>query len=616
MNRRPRGAEDVRYDPAFPDEADVDGEFDDAEGDAAYDELDAVNGSVTPGSLDLTPGLAVPLRPMLLVATIGLAEGASIIAGALLMRAAIDQLVQGVVPGTRVVTLLGGLVLTALISAALRSLEFGVSEAIGYRYVARVRMAMFRHLLGTSTREMQRSSMGGVLLRFMGDLTAIRTWVSRGIARGMVSCTILLLGVLALALMDVRLAPVALGILLVGTGLSLREGTEVRRSWRDARRQRANLATNLADQVRSLAVVQSMGRLHGEASRFDRQNVRLTRHLLRYANVRATLRAVSGATASLAAIGVLAVGSLDITAGRATIGGVIAAMLVARQLARPIRTLGLSLEYWQTGRVSREKILRFLSRPRREADTVGLTGLRVGRGRLEFRDVHLGGALHGLSGVVPPGRVLALFGPNGAGKSSLLSLVARIADPDRGEVVLDGQSLAACTLSSCAARISMMGPALPLVRGSLRRNLLYRWPTAPEAELERVIRLCHVDEVIARLDGGLDGAIKEGGSNLSSGEAARVALARALVGAPKILLLDEPTVNLDEETRRAVHQIITHYAGTVIIATNDRHEAALADTVWRMDGGRIVEVVEGDAFRETALPSPPLPAWARADDRR
>jgi len=331
---------------------------------------------------------------------------------------------------------------------------------------------------------------------------------------------------------------------------------------------------------------------------------------VRYARVRGLLRGIATASGALAVVGVLVVGAFDVAAGRATVGAVVAAMIVARQMVRPIRILGLSHDYWQSAKVSREKIVMFLRRTERTAGNA--QRLLVGRGRIEFRDVRFGEALRGVSGTVPPRQMIALMGPNGAGKSTLLSIVARIIDPDEGEVLIDGQVLQDCTLRSCSSRISIVSPTMPLMRGSLRRNLLYRWRDAPEAELQRVIRLCGVQEVIDRLPGGLEGGVKEGGANLSRGEAARVALARALLGNPKVLLLDEPTNALDEASRARFHEALAHYGGTVILATHDPEEAALADAVWRMERGVVTEVVPGAmaAARDRRVLS--LPDWAKA----
>jgi ATP-binding cassette subfamily B protein len=602
---------DAGIDEAWDDDADLDLD------DGPAEEQERREALRFTGVVSAEAAVRVGWRPILLVTAIGLLEAATIVVTAVLMRVGVDDLVRHADSSNsalgldlrRLGWIAGGLAAAALFAAWVRMAEFSVSESIGYRYVERLRLRMYEHLQDATHRQVINSSTGGVLLRFMGDLTTIRTWVSRGVARGIVAGITILAGLGILAWLDPLMAPVALGILLVGAALSLGEGASVRRTTRGARRQRGNLATNLTDQVHALSVVQTMGRTGGERERFARQNARLTRNLLRYARVRGLLRGIATASGALAVVGVFVVGALDVAGGRASVGAVVAAMIVARQMVRPVRVLGLSHDYWQSAKVSREKIVMFLRRTDREASTG--RRLLIGGGRIEFRDVRFAQALRGVSGEVLPGQVVAVTGPNGAGKSTLLAMVARLQDPDEGEVLVDDQPLHECTLRSCSARISIVSPALPLMRGSLRRNLLYRWRDAPEAELRRVVALCGVGEVIERL-GGLDGGVKEGGENLSRGEAARVALARALVGNPKILLLDEPTNALDARSRARFHQALAHYGGTVLLATHDPDEAALADVVWRMEDGVIVEVIPGAVAAIRGGRPLSLPDWARA----
>lgn len=566
----------------------------------------------------LSPEDAVSIgwRPIAKVCTIGLAEAFAIVATTLLIRSAIDNLVLSASTGTSLLMVAGALVAVALFGAWVRWMEFSVSESIGYRYVNCLRMVMYTHLQGMPGRQLLNISRGGVLLRFTGDLATIRTWVSRGLAMGIVAMIAIAAAIATLAVLDPLMASTVVGILGVGAGLSLARGAKLRQATRSARRQRANLTTNLTEQIHGMATVQAMGRTSGEHDRLERQSVRLTRRLIHYASVRGSLRAISTASASLAVVGVVVVGVLSVDAGRTTIGAIVAAMIVTRLMLRPVRILGLSHDYWQSAKISREKIVGFLSRPYREVDDPERQTLRVRDGHIVFRDVHLAGSLNGITAEVQPRQIVAIMGPNGAGKSSLLSVVSRIADPDSGEVIIDDQVLGNCSLRSCAAQISLMSGDLPLMRGSFRRNLLYRWRDAPEAELERVIELCALRKVIAQFPEGLSGQVKEGGVNLSAGHAARVCLARALVGNPRILLLDEPTLNLDEATKRVFREILLHYSGTVLLVTHDSQEAAIADVVWKMEAGQIVSLIPGRTFRESIAEPTRLPAWARAGDRK
>jgi ABC-type multidrug transport system fused ATPase/permease subunit len=140
--------------------------------------------------------------------------------------------------------------------------------------------------------------------------------------------------------------------------------------------------------------------------------------------------------------------------------------------------------------------------------------------------------------------------------------------------------------------IGMVAPELPLLRGSLRRNLAYRCPSVEQDEFDRVCALCGVDEIVARLPRGLETRLREGGLGLSLGERQRVALARALMGTPDVLLLDEIDANLDTQALGALERVLAHFPGTVLLATHDARLAQAADVVWRLDDGRLVGITD------------------------
>jgi ATP-binding cassette subfamily B protein len=564
------------------------------------------------GGSDPRRAVRVGKKAVAAVAAVGVAEAVVFAATLLLLRLAVDAIVVSVASRSTFAWSVGSLVGLALVGAVVRAIRFSLAERIGYRYVRRLRIMMYGHLQRMSARQLLNNSRGAILLRFLGDLSAIRTWVSRGFARAISGTIVVAGGIAMLAYIDGFIALVVAGMLIAGAGLSIPAGRRVYESFRLVRRQRANLATNITEQLHGLSSVQTMGRAGGEHARLGRQNDRLTDRLLSYAANRGVLRGYWSASGSLAVVAVLAAGGLSVNSGRTTVGGVVAAMLATRYLEGPVREIGLSFDYYQAARISRRKILSFMMRPYREAD--GETGeeLRVSRGAIEFQDVVLRGALAGVTGEILPRQVVALVGPNGSGKTSLLGVVARLFEPHSGRVLIDGQELGVCSLASCTREISMVSPMLPLLRGTLRRNLTYRRRSVPERELEHVIDLCGIRDIIDRYPRGLMTAVKEAGSNLPAGYRARISLARGVMGFPKILLLDDPTNGLDQEGKERVYALLRHYRGTILLATHDVTEAAMADVVWRMEDGRVVERLSGLEFAESIAYDVALPDWCRA----
>ncbi len=541
---------------------------------------------------------------VLLVLMLGLAQVGTLVAYVLLIRSIIDALAPATVGAEAAViwstAITQGIALgvVALITGWLRAAEFSITERIGYRVVQTLRMRMYRHLQGMSTRQFQGRARGGLLLRFLGDLSMTRIWVSRGVLGGFIALIVLVGTTTALVILNLWMSLAIVAVLLAGAAASLAAGHAMRRATRTMRRRRSLVMSNLDEQMNTLSVVQIFGRTEGEYSRLDRQNDTLTRALIRVARLRGYLRGISAATSMLAVAAVLVTGLFEVRRGSSTVGTVVAFAIVVRQLAGPIRRLGLAHDYWHRAQVSQQKILEFLRSSSRELRDPDSERLRVRRGDIELRGVSVEGALTDVTVDIPGGQFVAVTGQGGAGKSTLLGLLARTIEPDDGSILIDGQTLKDTTLHSSARWIGAVGPDLPLTRGTVRRNLLYAMPEAPAEELERVLAVTGLDDMCAELPGGLDSWVTEGGRNLSLSQRQRIALGRAIMGAPPILLLDEPTLGLDEEGRNTLLQIISRHRGTVLLATHDPDEVALADSVLELSDGHLTGTVSGEEFRD------------------
>jgi len=243
-------------------------------------------------------------------------------------------------------------------------------------------------------------------------------------------------------------------------------------------------------------------------------------------------------------------------------------------------------------------VLDFLRSSSRGLEPPGLGELRVRTGGIELRDVTVPGALEGVTLSAQPGQLVAVTGPAGAGKSTLLGLVARLVDPTAGEILVDGQPLAQTTPRSTFRKIGITGPDLPLMRGTVHRNLTYSRPDVGSAEVSRVLYATGLDRVLDELPHGSATWVVEGGRNLGTGQRQLVALGRALLGNPPILLLDEPSAHLDAAAKASLRRLLTRHHGTVLLVTSDPDEIALADQVCVLAGGRVVETRSGEEHRD------------------
>jgi ABC-type multidrug transport system fused ATPase/permease subunit len=531
------------------------------------------------------------MRLMVFLVANGIGQAAAAVGTALLVRSAFDRLIVPSRPAADDAILWVGLGLlgVALLGAWLRMRERVDAERLGQDYVYDVRLTLFDRLSEMPARDLQRRSRGGTLLRFVGDLTALRQWASLGVARLTVAGVAAFGSLVALGLVDITLAAVVGVALGSGAGLAFVMGRKMEPVVREARKRRAHLAANIAEKIGTMAVVQVFGQYRRERRRVRRQGRRLFRAMVARARIAGRLRAVTEGTTSIATGAALLTGAIQVAAGQATTGTVVAAMTIVGLLVPPLRDLGRIHEYWHGARVSRAKINGFLDAGQGMEQRPDAVALRPGLGWLAFEGVGVDGALTNVTAMVKPGSKVAIVGPNGSGKSTLLALVARLARPDQGAVLIDAQDLADTSVSSIRRVVAMVSPDLPLLRGSIRKNLLYRWPSAPQEEIDRVCALCDLDELLQELPAGLETRLTEGGMNLSLGQRQRLSLARALVGDPRVLLLDEADANLDPKAAGVLNRVLSQFDGTVLMVTHRPDRLAAADLIWHLEDGRLVE---------------------------
>lgn len=475
------------------------------------------------------------------------------------------------------------------VTAVCRAAERTVAEKMGQHYVQEVRDRLFQHLTRVPARVLGRKASGSLLLRFAGDLSALRSWVSLGLSRLTVSSVAVVLVLAVLATIAPRLTVAVALALLTGTLFTIAVGMSLAAASRTARNRRAKLTGEVSERLSNVGVLQSSGQEQRERKRIGRRGASVADAMVKQARAAGTARGVAEATGGAATIAVLIAGALDVRMGDTSPSAIVGALTVVGMLATHLRDLGRVAEYHARAGVARVAAIRFLQLDPLP-DAAGLPELPEGPGALELREIALTPGLQGVTARAEPGQTVAVVGGNGAGKSTLGSVAARLVDPDAGAVVLDGADLRDVRLRSTRRAIGVVGPDLPLMRGSLERNVRYRHPRIGESEVARIAALTGVDELAELLERGWSTDVGESGRQLSAGQRTRVALARAMLGDPRILVLDEADAHLDAQTRETLRGVVRGRAGTTLVITHDAEMVASADVVWHLDAGRLVEV--------------------------
>jgi ATP-binding cassette, subfamily B, bacterial len=479
-------------------------------------------------------------------------------------------------------------------AAWLRYIERVDAERLGQGYVHRIRLKVFDRMKFFSYRALANRSTGASMLRFVGDLSAIRRWVSLGLARIVVSATVTVISISVLAYLDPYLAISSLLILSLGLVGNLKLGPRMHRAVSESRRLRGRLAGNIAEKIRSVIVIQAFNQTGRERNRFKKQSWQLRDVLIDRARASAAMRVVNDGATALSMAAILSLGALEVFHNMTSAGNVVAAMAVVGFLSNAFRDLGRVHEYLQSYRVSKQKIVEFMQTRALRARSSERPDLQINIGEIELQSVSLKGSLTRLSATIPGGSKLAIIGDNGAGKSSLLQVIARLIDPTTGKILIDGQDIGTCNLSSVRQAIGIVSPDLPLLKGSIRYNLQYRAPGVTEEERQRVRDLCEIDGLLQKLPGGESFSVHEGGGNLSLGQRHKLAIARALLGEPAILMIDEMDANLDRQAVQVLEKVIREFNGTVLMVSRSAQRLDLADFYWYLESGKLIKVETND----------------------
>ncbi|MFE0252552.1 ABC transporter ATP-binding protein [Streptomyces sp. NPDC059010] len=477
--------------------------------------------------------------------------------------------------------------------------ETRMTGRTGERVLYSLRLKIFAQLQRLGLDYYERELTGRIMTRMTTDVDALSTFLQTGLVTAFVSVVTFFGIMVALLVLDLQLALVVFATLpplIVATYYFRRASVK---AYELARERVSLVNADLQESVSGLRIVQAFRRERDGGARFAERSDSYRKARIRGQWLISIYFPFVQFLSSAAVAAVLIVGGGRIDAATLTTGALVAYLLYIDLFFAPVQQLSQVFDGYQQATVSLGRIQELLQEPTStEAAEEPLEVLSL-RGEIAFEDVHFkyGGADEGdaaLSGIdlrIPAGQTVAFVGETGAGKSTLVKLVARFYDPTGGRVTVDGTDLRSLDITSYRHRLGVVPQEAYLFQGTVRDAIAYGRPEATDAEVEAAARAVGAHEMIATLDGGYLHEVAERGRNLSAGQRQLIALARAELVDPDVLLLDEATAALDLATEAQVNQATDRLAGrrTTLVVAHRLTTAARADRVVVMADGRVAE---------------------------
>ncbi|MGW3559472.1 ABC transporter ATP-binding protein [Streptomyces sp. NPDC000963] len=490
---------------------------------------------------------------------------------------------------------------TVLVQWVAQTAETRMTGRTGERVLYALRLKIFSQLQRLGLDYYERELTGRIMTRMTTDVDALSTFLQTGLVTAFVSVVTFFGIMVALLVLDLQLALVVfatLPVLAVATYYFRRSSVK---AYELARERISVVNADLQESVAGLRIVQAFRRERSGAERFAERSDSYRQARVRGQWLISIYFPFVTLLSSAAAAAVMVVGAHRIEAGTLTTGALVAYLLYIDLFFAPVQQLSQVFDGYQQAAVSLKRMQELLQEPTATAAADAPLDVLSLRGEIAFEDVSFeygndvgdGGeaALTGVDLRIPAGQTVAFVGETGAGKSTLVKLVARFYDPTGGRVTADGTDLRDLDLTAYRHRLGVVPQEAYLFAGTVRDAIAYGRPEATDAEVEAAARAVGAHDMIATLDGGYLHEVAERGRNLSAGQRQLIALARAELVDPDVLLLDEATAALDLATEAQVNQATDRIAGrrTTLVVAHRLTTAARADRVVVMDHGRVAE---------------------------
>jgi ABC-type multidrug transport system fused ATPase/permease subunit len=465
-------------------------------------------------------------------------------------------------------------------------------QALGVEFD--MRSALYAHLLRLSFGFYDRHQTGQLMSRATVDLQTVRFFLGYGLIFFFQNVLTLVGAAIVMFVVNWKLTLVALWIAPLLIGLAYRYSHVAHPLLRDVQQKMADVATVAEENIVGVHVVKSFAQEQAEQAKFERSSEAVFRQSVGANRQRALYVPFLSFLPLLAQAAVILVGGRMVIDGTLSYSAFFSFNILVLMMVMPLRMLGMWIGQAQRATASGERIFEVMDEPEEVADRPGAIDLPPGPGRVEYRTVGFEYApgrpvLHGIDFELEPGSTTALIGHTGAGKTTLAALVGRFYDVRDGAVLLDGTDVRDVTIRSLRRAIGVVSQDPFLFSATVRDNIAFGVGDATDEQIERAADLAQAREFIERLPDGYDTLIGERGITLSGGQRQRLAIARALIVDPRVLILDDATASVDATTEAQIKQGLREVmrGRTTIIIAHRLSTISLADDIVVLDGGEV-----------------------------
>ncbi|HET8952379.1 MAG TPA: ABC transporter ATP-binding protein [Solirubrobacteraceae bacterium] len=508
---------------------------------------------------------------------------------------------------TELVAVIAGVTVIRLGLSVMRRL---VAGRVSLGVEVDLRNLVYAHLQSLELGFFAATQTGQLMSRATVDLQSVRFFLGYGLVFIVQSALTIVLAAVAMLALQPGLGALALAPVPFVVLVAARYGRRSRPSLQEVQQRIAELTADVEENVSGVRVVKAFAAEPRQLERFRGSVTRVFDQSMHATRLRAFYNPFIGFLPNLGLAVILLLGGRQVINGSLTLGDFTAFYAYLLMLIAPMRQLGIALGLAQRATASGARLFELLDREPRLLAPEDARPLPAGRGRVELRDVTFAyenaatPSLRDVSLVVEAGSTVALVGATGSGKSTLVRLIGRLYDPTSGSVLVDGADVRELDLRELRRSIAVVDDDPFLFSATVHDNIAYGRPDATRAEVERAAERAQAAGFIAGLPDGYDTRVGERGLTLSGGQRQRLAIARALLADPRILILDDATSSVDATTEQAIKEALREVmAGrTTFVIAHRLSTIALADEIVVLEAGEVVaEGTHDELLTESSL---------------